>query len=173
MSYHYRSLKFFSSKLGDWNFNKLLIEDVDPYTGKKFNSGANIYNGMKYSNELLIKELLKYISISDDLNEYINKTAFNGPKTQYYKAFKMLKYLFICVAENYNRTLSKKQYNHYLRTKDFFINIDNDENQLKISADKTHSKYNRMFNDLNMSPEIRSRLNIILDYIISEMYVSE
>ena len=169
MSYHYRSLKFFSSKLGDWNFNKLLIEDVDPYTGKKFNSGANIYNGMKYSNELLIKELLKYISISDDLNEYINKTAFNGPKTQYYKAFKMLKYLFICVAENYNRTLSKKQYNHYLRTKDFFIKIDNDE----ISADKTRFKYNSMFNNLNMCPEIRSRLNIILNYIISEMYVFE
>ena len=169
MSYHYRSLKFFSSKLDDWNFNKLLIEDVDPYTGKKFNSGAGVYNGMKYNNQLLIKELLKYISISDDLNEYINKTAFNGPKTQYYKAFKMLKYLFICVAENYNRTLSKKQYNHYLRTKDFFIKIDNDE----ISADKTRFKYNSMFNNLNMCPELRSRLNIILNYIISEMYVFE
>ena len=169
MAYHCRGLKFFSSKLDDWNFNTLLIEDVDPYTGKKFTSGSGVYNGMKYNNELLIKELLKYISISDDLNEYINKTAFNKTKTQYYKAFKMLRYLFICVAENYNKTLSKKQYNYYARTKDFFIKLDNHE----ISADEIRFKYNRIFNDLNVCPEVRSRLNIILNYIISEMYVFE
>ena len=63
MSYHTRSLKYISSNANDWNYNILCNEDIDPYTGEKFNyrAVANVYNGMKYNNEIFVKELLNIL----------------------------------------------------------------------------------------------------------------
>ena len=136
MSYHTRTLKYFSSNPNDWNYNILCNEDIDPYTGKNFNyrAVANVYNGMKYNNEICVRELLKYINVSEELNEYINKTCFNGTKTKFYKSFKMLQNLFLCVVNNFNETCNKKEYNYYLKTKSFFIIDEGDEKKPKSNT---------------------------------------
>ena len=59
---------------------------------------------MNYNNEICVRELLKYINVSEELNEYINKTCFNGTKTKFYKSFKILQNLFLCVVNKFNET---------------------------------------------------------------------
>jgi hypothetical protein len=57
-TYHLSKLSYFSSNPEDWNYNKLKIEDIDPYLNKPFNYNSSyiVYNGLKYCNEIFIKD---------------------------------------------------------------------------------------------------------------------
>ena len=103
-TYHLSKLIFFSSNPEDWNYNKLKIEDIDPYLNKPFNYNSSyiVYNGLKYCNEIFIKELLKYFKADEDLLIHINNIVLQGSKTKYYYSLKLLKHLFLCILDIFN-----------------------------------------------------------------------
>ncbi len=55
--YHIDRLIYFSSDPNEWNFNKLKIEDIDPYLNKPFNynSTVGIYNGLNTAMKYFLK----------------------------------------------------------------------------------------------------------------------
>ena len=182
---HLSKLIFFSSDPNEWNYNKLKIEDIDPYLNKPFNYNSSycVYNGLKYCNEIFIKELLKYIKPDEELITYINKIAFQGTKTKYYNSSKLLKKLFICVLDIFNnvfnKTLTRKQYNKTLRQNTFFMHSkeklrdlegENIYQQRKnIIITETRNKYYNIINHFVTSEEIKNRFKIICDFIIDNI----
>ena len=183
-TYHLSKLIFFSSVPEDWNYNKLKIEDIDPYLNKPFNYNSSyiVYNGLKYCNEIFIKELIKYIKPDEELITYINKSALQGSKTKYYSSLKLLRNLFICVLDIFNnannKTLTYKDYNKSLRKnifftdckynlKDFEYNEDNIyQKKRNFIITETRNKYYNIINHFDTIEEIKNRFKIICDYII-------
>jgi hypothetical protein len=186
-TYHLSKLSFFSLNPEDWNYNKLKIEDIDPYLNKPFNYNSSyiFYNCIKYCNEIFIKELIKYINLDEDLKIHVNKIALQGSKTKYYYSLKLLKHLFICVLDIFNnvfnKTLTRKDYNKSIRKNTFFTDSKynlrdfecNEENiyqkKRNFIITETRNKYYNIINHFVTTEEIKNRFKIICDYIIDDI----
>jgi hypothetical protein len=85
---------FFTTDDNDWNYNKLINNNVDPFDENKKIDENNNYNVKKYNTIIFLKELLKHCNFNNDLIEWVNKKCFNGGKSDYFDILCITTYIF-------------------------------------------------------------------------------